>query len=150
MSSRLVLRSAVGPPLHLSLPQLHLSLPHLHLLQVRAVRLVVYPVAPWLLLLLQWPRFLRIAQLDERGDVRLRPGLEVSSKSAVGRDSLGPPRSVRAPLLPRGGSTGVLGSAVLLQRTGYSSQTSEATILRLDQLVSTCPHRSTYSSCSCS
>ena len=87
MSSRLVLRSAAGPPLHLSLPQLHLSLPQLHLLQVRAVRLVVYPVEPWLLLL-QWSRFVRIAQLNERGDVPLRLGLELSSKLAVGRDSL--------------------------------------------------------------
>ena len=79
MSSRLVHRTTAGPPLHFRLP-------HFHLEQVRAVQLVC-PVEPWLLLL-QWSRFVRIAQLNERGDVPLRLGLELSSKLAVGRDSL--------------------------------------------------------------
>ena len=46
---------------------------------------LVSPVAPWLLLL-QRPRFLWFVQLNERDDVLLRLGLELSSKSADGRD----------------------------------------------------------------
>ena len=46
---------------------------------------LVSPVEPRLLLL-QRPRFPRIAQLNERDDDRLRLGLELSSKSADGRD----------------------------------------------------------------
>ena len=70
--------------LHLRLPHLRLDLlRHLRLALVQPVQLVV-SMKTWLLRLL--PR-LQSVQLDERVDVRLRLGLEVSSK-AVGRDSL--------------------------------------------------------------
>ena len=72
----------------------------------------------------------RAVKRARRRSSSVGPGseLEVSRRTGLS----GPPRSVRAPLLLRGGLTGVLGSAVLLQRTGYSSQTSETPIVRLD------------------
>ena len=132
--------------LHFRLPHLRLDLfQHLRLDLFQSVQLVG-SVKPWLLLMLPRPRFLRIVQLNERDDVRLRLGLEVSSKAAVGRDSL------------------VLrGLSVLLSFLGevqlvifdpppfcYSGLAIQARQARRRFCVSTCPRRPTYSSYVCS
>ena len=126
--------------LHFRLPHLRLDLfQHLRLDLFQSVQLVG-SVKPWLLLMLPRPRFLRIVQLNERDDVRLRLGLEVSSKAAVGRDSL----------VLRGLSVllSFLGEVRLVSLDPsfcYSGLAIQARQARRRFCVSTCPHRSTYS-----
>ena len=124
---------------------LDLPLP-LHLLLVMAAHLLAVVVAvPMVPVLLQPLLYLLSALLDERGVVQSRLEVGLLSEEAVGRDYL-IPRGLSV-LCPFPEEVGLVYPPFCYSGLAIVARQARRRYLRCVSCVSTCPHRSTYSSC---